>query len=123
MNQKKENKGNTQVYSWLGGSVGWSAIPYTKRLWVPSPVRARVGGAMFLSHVSLLYPSDLAAPLVRIYPKEVSDVVSNCLFIMVKISEEKAKCLSIRKLYLTIMCVCIFVYPNNTIPQKWCRKT
>ena len=25
---------------WPGGSVGWSIIPYTKRLWVPSPVRA-----------------------------------------------------------------------------------
>ena len=25
---------------WLGGSVGWSIIPYTKRLKVQSPVRA-----------------------------------------------------------------------------------
>ena len=25
---------------WLGGSVGWSVIPYTKRLWVQFPVGA-----------------------------------------------------------------------------------
>ena len=37
---------------WLGGSVGLSVVPYTKRLWVQSLVRVGTGCNrwMFLSH-------------------------------------------------------------------------
>ena len=46
---RKRNKGsegftgsrsNGKKVTWLGGSVGWSVVPYTKRLWVQFPVRA-----------------------------------------------------------------------------------
>ena len=56
----------TYMRPWPGGSVGWSIVPYTKRLWVQSPVRAHMGDnpLMFLSHVdvSRLPPPQINKP-------------------------------------------------------------
>ena len=54
--------------SWLCGSVGWSIIPYTKRLWVRSLVRVHAGCSwlMFLSYVNVsrtLFLSPFPTPL------------------------------------------------------------
>ena len=40
---------------WTGGSVGWSIVPYTKRLWVQSPVRSCAWGnrLMFVSQIDV----------------------------------------------------------------------
>ena len=47
-----------KIWPWPGCSVGWSIVPYTKRLWVQSPVRVLTGGnqSKFLSHINV-FPS------------------------------------------------------------------
>ena len=39
---------------WLSGPVGWSIVPYTKRLQVQSLIRVHMGGNWsFLSHIGI----------------------------------------------------------------------
>ena len=49
-------------WPWLDGTIDWSILPYTKSLWVQSPVEARMGGNqslfLFLS-LALSDPSPL----------------------------------------------------------------
>ena len=76
LNVDKQTKKKTRV--WLGGSVAWSIVPYSKRLWVSFPIRARMGGnlSMFLSHIhvslslSLFLSLSFSTPLSQInkYP-------------------------------------------------------
>ena len=62
--------GNLNIFKdgWEGpcwcGSVGWSVVPYTKRLEVRFPLRARLGGKqlMFLSHISECLSLSLPPP-------------------------------------------------------------
>ena len=68
--REKETESKRTIQPRLGGSVGWSIIPYTKRLQVRAPVRVHRGGnqLIFLSHIDVylpLFPTKINKHILR----------------------------------------------------------
>ena len=111
------------IQPWLGGSVGWSIVPYTKRLSVLIPVRGMYGRQLInasLSHWRLSLSQ--THPLVRFkiffhfFHTDRCTVTShrsfNCISVMAKDVEHLYMCLGATCMSSAMEVLCLFLKPN-----------